>query len=152
MKVKLIEIKCEILLRRLPSDFVSYQIPSTVANWSMTCPTPGVQPWCTAWHFKCKFCQVCQASGRYSLSCTQSGRWIGGWSSVQCSPWQQQFSVNCVQQTGPPQPHPWPPLIPIISLWLTEDLMLTQCWKENWGFGVFYLGVFVCLFPLFLAN
>lgn len=34
----------KIVLRRSPSNFVSYQVPFTVANWSMTCSTPGIQP------------------------------------------------------------------------------------------------------------
>lgn len=142
---------CNYELSRSLPDFVSYQVTFTVSNWRMTRSTPR---WPALMHSlgwsisRISFAKYVRhlADISYPVYKPESGLDVGLQHSVLHG--SRTFLLTLCNGWGSLQSHPWPPLIPIMSLWLTLDLMLTHWWKKP-SFFYYYFGVFVCLFIFF---
>ena len=153
MEVKTVEIMCSYVLNRSPSDSVSYQVTLAVSNWRIICSTPR---WpalmhSLGWGISSPFISFAKyvrhlASISYPVHKLETRLEVGLQQGVLHGPNTFLFTVS--NGWGSPRSHPWPPLIPIISLWLTLDLMSTRCWKNNLYY--FILGLLACLFACFL--
>lgn len=140
MAVKFMEIMCKCTLNRSPSDFFSYQVTFAVPNWRMTYFTPRwpLLMHNLGWDIWSMFYYVSHlADISYPVLKLESRLEVGLQHSMLCGT--STFLLTLCNGWVSPQSNPWPPLIPITSLWLTTDLMKTHCWKNKlyflfWGF------------------